>query len=464
MIATMPGKPVRYTSIPGKGRGLLTARDFAPGETILRESAVLYFPHWLISESDGPADMVRVPLPHRMCIEGLLLQMAPYMVDSEAAARSFASDREMCSLTRSQLISCVALESAFGVRVEGSKTWNASPSSVNADGSSDPSLRTIDAVCPVASLCNHDCAPNAAWVADGPRTLEGVGVRLVAQTAIPAGREICIAYKPSTGSPRASRAGMLEQQYGFACVCSRCVSNVDDTVAFACGACGSGPVRLREIRANGIIARTASCSSCGSAETVRLAELSGARSSISVISPSVYERLLALRQATSSAPLPQLLGQALLHDADVVLFEARYNAIAALLPAPRALTDKMCLVEGGADSDGARVGEFYRRMAEPLTQLAQGVLAFLPHASHYLELFKRKRVLRDAGLALAAVGDGNKDGTTKATTLFEVAAGLEAFETGPGSLRAQLLRGLAGGAPKPADVPAVYEALTSGPI
>ena len=506
LVAAFPG--VAHAAVEGKGRGLVAAAAFAAGDTILREEAVCWFPHWGLDDSEGALDLLRVRPAHRAHLEGLLLQLAPYMADSARAASALAGDADLCSLTRSQLISCVALESAFGVRVDGARRWSAPPAATGAAGGtgSDAPARTIDAICPVASLCNHSCEPNVAWVTDGPRSLEGVAIRLVAQRAIAPGQELCIAYKPSTSSPRRARRDALTSQYGFACGCRRCSRDEDDTVAFACGACGGGPVRLREVAAaaaragggggggGGVPPHTAaSCAQCGADQASALAACAGdgavAPTAAAAAGPGsgggsltavAVAALMTRRAQTLALPLPRLLEQRLLHAGDVALFEARFNALTALLLRANGELEGE---GGGADQpprgdDGAagaaRVGAFFTAVAGPLRQLAAGCLAFLPHASHYLESFKRKRVLRDCALALVAAGgdDAGAGGGAPAPPLplprvrelLAEAARIEATETGPGGRRAALLAALAERPPAPADVPRVHGELTVGAL
>ena len=465
--------------VPGKGRGLVASRTFGPGETIASEQAVLWFPHWELGTADGAMDMVRVAPAHRDYIEGLLLQMAPYMADSPDAAGALARDGEMSTLTRSQLISSVALEAAFGVRVESSRTWTAAAAATDASSSSSSSsaeslpahLRTIDAVCPVLSLCNHDCAPNAAWTVEGPRSLaQGVTLKLVAQRVIQTGAEITIAYKPSTASPRQARRGALQAQYGFRCGCKRCASlDYDDTVAFACVACGKGPVRLHSLLSVGDDATTKDgddagndcvspqCAACGAGGEA-LPAGSGVDAS-GILAGDALTSLLQQRASVTTASLPQLLSHSLLHAADVALFEARFNAIGALLQAVPA-----------SETSDVRLSP---AVAAPLRTLAHGALQFLPSASGYLETFKRKRVMRDAALALALAevmapsSDGaKKQASTQIGSLYVQAAEIEVSESGAGSPKAKLLGQLASDWRKvltsDAAVRRAYDALTNG--
>lgn len=70
---------------------------------------------------------------------------------------------------------------------------------------------------PVQSCANHSCQPNAAVHCETSNECI-----LVARTAIKKGEEVCISYIDEDQSLRERQHDL--QDYGFACQCSRCIS------------------------------------------------------------------------------------------------------------------------------------------------------------------------------------------------------------------------------------------------
>ena len=74
-------------------------------------------------------------------------------------------------------------------------------------------------VFPVVAACNHSCAPNCEVAFLGDATAV-----LFATRDIEAEEEITIAYVDTTQPVEVRRAALM-RRYGFACVCSKCLSD-----------------------------------------------------------------------------------------------------------------------------------------------------------------------------------------------------------------------------------------------
>ena len=97
------------------------------------------------------------------------------------------------------------------------------------------------AVCPVAALINHSCAPNAVVVFPEACAGKRCPMHVVALTDIAAGDEIYASYV-DIGAPRTERQRTLHERYHFTCNCALCSRTnwVDPRTALWCPAgCGA---------------------------------------------------------------------------------------------------------------------------------------------------------------------------------------------------------------------------------
>lgn len=266
-------------AVPGRGRCVLACTDIAAGTSIVCEHALAWLPAEAIADSAGAADILHVDHSRSQHLDGCLLQMAPFCLTPASFTPITAS--------RSQLLSAVMQHTGFGVK------------------RTDAAHGTYSSIMPALSLFNHDCAPNAVWLAvrRGP---EDVTLRVFAQRRISVGEEVCISYV-RTNTTREARRQLLEAQYGFLCSCARCASGTEDTVALMCSTCGGAVHDAGEASA---------CAECGKVCPVT-----------SQLRADRERDLGVLARVTSAVELIAALAQTRIHATDAMLLECTATAV-----------------------------------------------------------------------------------------------------------------------------------------
>ncbi|XP_062195985.1 histone-lysine N-methyltransferase ASHR2 [Phragmites australis] len=282
--ATAAGNALRVADLPGRGRGLVVARNVLQGEVLLSEPPILIY----------PATLASLPSYCSACFRSLPAAAAIACASCRAAA--FCSPA--CAAASHPRLLCAALSNGGGAALAAAAPTEAVQEPLlfllSAYSLPEPSLRTIIslssapppppgaqdaaglhaavaalvpphmllpgfspdltvallakdrgnsfavmepyrpgmslellkarayAVYPRASLFNHDCLPNACHFDYPDRPGPGnTNIVVRALHDIPEGSEICISYFAANWS-YADRQRRLLEDYGFRCECDRC--------------------------------------------------------------------------------------------------------------------------------------------------------------------------------------------------------------------------------------------------
>ncbi len=357
-----------------KGRGLVLARDAAPGTVLASEAAFC----WEVEEGEEGRSSPRLRWAHGLGHDpsgggrsdavghARLLQMAPYAMAPGAAASSPPSSL----LPLSSIAEATFRANSFAVRGEG-----VGPT-MPLEGRA-----LFSCIC----IANHSCAPTCSvtqglpltpltpsapptyllTVRDsrahlvrrtGPASKKAKGGKTKAtppsaSLVLPAGAEVSISYVPRAW-PKARRQAALESAYGFTCTCPRCAAPYDDTRAARCKGCPhpDGRVYL-------------SSSSSASSVCVRC----GRAADASVVSRLSDEDLLAPLLDTPMAMdalVDALLDHPVLAHDDARLFTAMSQLLGAVAEQHAAAT------EGGDDAGEALYRGLYERLARAVAVAA----------------------------------------------------------------------------------------------
>ncbi|XP_057795841.1 histone-lysine N-methyltransferase ASHR1 isoform X2 [Salvia miltiorrhiza] len=270
------GKSLSISTLPEKGRCLLAARDFSPGEVILSENPYVSVPNknkesplckcewcfsstnlkkcsachvvWYCSSKCQRSDwklhseecrvlskvdkqrvssltpslrlMVKLCIRRKLEIEKVILTSTTESYKYVEALVSHMSDiDEKQLLLYAQMANLVNLilqwpDSQINVKEIAE---NFSKLACNAHTICDGELRPLGTgLYPVISIINHSCLPNSVLVFEGRLAV----VR--AMQHILKGTEVLISYVDIAGSTL-TRQKALKEQYYFTCACSRCI-------------------------------------------------------------------------------------------------------------------------------------------------------------------------------------------------------------------------------------------------
>lgn len=274
-VSTYHGGAVEVQVLQGKGRVLVAACDFEPGERILLE-----YPLVEVAVDDS-AEAYRLLLKLR---EEGSLDFSPLfywaalctLTGPEVAGARCAEWPTVSSQTQSHALllhappeACLAPSASTSAVLAG--LW---PSGLGPDparlerllqvwiyNSFDQGDKPLEAgvVYLAASMLSHSCAPNAAWHQDGANSFI-----LHARGHIREGEEITIPYLgPSELClPSSDRRAILSTTKAFHCTCERCAAPLDPARAFTCPGCGgASALAATEPSAEGADALV--CSACG---------------------------------------------------------------------------------------------------------------------------------------------------------------------------------------------------------
>ena len=306
----------------GKGRALVASRAIRQFEPVIVDAAVAFYPQY--GDSVGPAIAALAGRPYFIrpgagrvaadaertwtteAVEGVLLQLAPFSAESGSGFTAPAGD----FVTAAQLFHAVAALNAL---------------SAVTDEDAPAQSRRVQYISPIASLVNHDCAPNCSYEGFWDTERGAPGVRIFAEVDIAEGDEITISYV-DRALPTAARAARLSD-YNFSCVCARCTSSRvsgDDSLIFACQ---SGTVAC----GGRLLFGAAACKACGAAPPYEIATAAGANAAkdawlaAAAAQDDVRSHLTTMNtRAATALPCPAL------HIGDQSRFAALYAQLGGL--------------------------------------------------------------------------------------------------------------------------------------
>ena len=200
--------PVMVTEFPGKGRGLVAARDINKGELIFKDNPVIK----LAVDAKGlPADPLESLISLKQQIESL-----PAEAKLQYYKLTIRDDANTHILSRSD-------NEALGLFLTNCKIYKA-----DALGEENYSLLHLN-----LALTNHSCVPNAASRSLNQKGDEDLVVELRAIKKICKGEEITICYfnfdelKKFGSIPRKRKTG-IKKNLSFNCKCPVCLGEVSD--------------------------------------------------------------------------------------------------------------------------------------------------------------------------------------------------------------------------------------------
>ncbi|KAG6501441.1 hypothetical protein ZIOFF_041321 [Zingiber officinale] len=214
----LESRGLALASIPGKGRGLVTTRDFVPGDVIIFQEPYASAPNKVYTSSICDGCFTSNNL--RKCSAckvawycGNTCQRSEWKLH-QLECKALASLRDD---RRKLLTSTVRLM----VRLILKKQLQNEQLSCNAHTICDDELRPLGTgLYPVISMINHSCVPNSILMFEYRMGF----VR--ATEPITKGTEILISYI-ETAATTATRKKDLKQ-YFFTCTCARCTKNLHE--------------------------------------------------------------------------------------------------------------------------------------------------------------------------------------------------------------------------------------------
>ncbi|XP_073000540.1 histone-lysine N-methyltransferase ASHR2 [Typha latifolia] len=267
-----PPPPLQLTSLPGRGRALITSRAINPGEVLLTSSPLLLYPSSFSSLSSFCSRCSRslpsAPLPcpschlalfcshsclslshpHLLCRfllqnpnrihpyeQELLFLLSAYSLPPPSFGlllslhgHSSSSHREESFAIHSCLSSLIlnySIPSTFSPELTAELLARDRTNSFalmepfrEDDPDSHFKIRAYG-VYPDAAFFNHDCLPNACRFDYVDDRNADIVVRAIHE--VPEGREVCISYFPVNWTFKERQRRLLED-YGFRCECDRC--------------------------------------------------------------------------------------------------------------------------------------------------------------------------------------------------------------------------------------------------
>ncbi|CAM8939444.1 unnamed protein product [Rhodiola kirilowii] len=303
------------SALPEKGRCLLTARDFSPGEVVINQEPYVCVPndskgHSRCDSCFSTSNLKRCTGCHLVWYCGSACQKSEWSfhrvecsilarIDKEKRKYLTPSVRLMVKLylrrklqnekvvaststDNYQLVEALVshmsdidekqriLYAQMGNLVNLILQWpdinlkeiaeNFSKLACNAHTICDDELRPLGTgLYPVISIINHSCLPNAVLIFEGKTAV----VRAVEH--VPKGSEVLISYIETAGSTT-SRKKTLKEQYLFNCTCPRCMKmgQYDDILesaileGYRCKGVGCNGFMLRDSDDKGFV-----CQKCG---------------------------------------------------------------------------------------------------------------------------------------------------------------------------------------------------------
>ena len=197
-------QPFRIAQIPGKGMGVIAARDICAGERVMSEAPLA---QWAVAPNATTAEKIE----------------------------SFARMQATLDPESIKAILALSQDPMHGAEPTLLGTWmtNGLPISYDSGAAGRTKAAAVfNNVCRI----NHSCGPNCheEWnAALGMATIHAIH-------DVPEGAELCISYLENSGDERASRRRKLLDRFGFVCTCERCELTGD--------ALGMSEVRQRTLR------------------------------------------------------------------------------------------------------------------------------------------------------------------------------------------------------------------------
>ena len=185
---------IKLVDIPGRGRGIVAAKDISRGETLIIEKGIIYqgseqdFCYHFLVEVDSREDIKALYMNLFSCEESPIPN--EYKENSEVRQNA-KSKKQWKSFTTEEIDSFFDKVKCYTYKVND-----------------QPGLF------PHLCLFNHSCNPNTClW------TINDMAL-MVAQRDIKQGEEIFISYISPMNNKQVRRAHLLK--YGFKCECPRC--------------------------------------------------------------------------------------------------------------------------------------------------------------------------------------------------------------------------------------------------
>lgn len=231
----------------GKGRCLVAAKDIPAFSEVFTDPAACWYPSAADNLGASIPGVLERPFtgPYAsLDVRTLGLQLAPWSAQAalqpqDSAAGAGATDATSVRGTANMsAVSQPMPAAAFLMPVMRSNAIG-----LVFDEELPEASRRVCALCPVASLMNHSCAPNVGYIGVWDRKNSCPAVRVYSEVDLRSGDELTITYV-GRHVAKEERQRRLSRGYGFTCACARCCAAHDDTAVFACPACKVGRVYL----------------------------------------------------------------------------------------------------------------------------------------------------------------------------------------------------------------------------
>uniref|UniRef100_I1QGI1 SET domain-containing protein n=1 Tax=Oryza glaberrima TaxID=4538 RepID=I1QGI1_ORYGL len=217
----MAGDALRAADLPGRGRGLLAARNIREGEVILTEQPLLLY----------PASLASLPSFCSACFRSFSSAASPcpscraagFCSPSCAAASHPRLHAMVAALVPPQMLPPGFSPDLTAAFLSKDRTNSFSIMEPYRPEVPQPLRKArAYAVYPRASLLNHDCLPNACHFDYADRPGPGnTDIVVRALHDITEGREVCLSYFAANWQYKDRQQRLLED-YGFRCECERC--------------------------------------------------------------------------------------------------------------------------------------------------------------------------------------------------------------------------------------------------
>ncbi|XP_052201558.1 histone-lysine N-methyltransferase ASHR1 isoform X3 [Diospyros lotus] len=310
------------STLPDKGRCLLTLRDFSPGNVILSEEPYVSVPNKASRDSRCDwcfmtSNLKKCSACHVVWYCGSTCQMSDWKLHRlECRALSKLDKERQKSLTPS-----IRLMVKLCIR----RKLQIDKLACNAHTICDSELRPLGTgLYPVVSIINHSCLPNAVLAFEGRLAV----IRAVQH--IPKDTEVLISYIETAGSTM-TRQKALKEQYFFSCTCPRCakVGQLEDIQESAV----LEGYRCKDIRCNGFLLRDSGfiCQECGLVRDKE--EIRKIASEVKLLSEKASELLVSgyKMEASDTYKAFEKLQQKLCHPYSIDLMRTRETLLKILM-------------------------------------------------------------------------------------------------------------------------------------
>ncbi|XP_052201557.1 histone-lysine N-methyltransferase ASHR1 isoform X2 [Diospyros lotus] len=323
------------STLPDKGRCLLTLRDFSPGNVILSEEPYVSVPNKASRDSRCDwcfmtSNLKKCSACHVVWYCGSTCQVIPITAtDNYNLVEALVS--HMSELDEKQLVLYAQMANLVTLILEWPDisikeiAGNFSKLACNAHTICDSELRPLGTgLYPVVSIINHSCLPNAVLAFEGRLAV----IRAVQH--IPKDTEVLISYIETAGSTM-TRQKALKEQYFFSCTCPRCakVGQLEDIQESAV----LEGYRCKDIRCNGFLLRDSGfiCQECGLVRDKE--EIRKIASEVKLLSEKASELLVSgyKMEASDTYKAFEKLQQKLCHPYSIDLMRTRETLLKILM-------------------------------------------------------------------------------------------------------------------------------------